>query len=310
MTDLSKYTIGWICAIDTKYTAARAFLDETHERPEAIPVHDNNAYTLGRIGKHNVVIAVLPDGEYGLSTAEVVAQRMLGSFPNVRVGLMVGIGGGAPIQRPGHDIRLGDVVVSSPRDGHTGVLQYDFGKTIQDQGFKITRSLNLPPDVLRAAVTELRVTFEEEGSSLPEAIDVALSKKPKLRRKSERGEDDDNPAVFYGLIASANQLMKDANVRDRGICDYSDSHKNKQWQGYAAMAAAAYAKALLSIVLPTKIENEKRLSDIVESGLQGVVDATARMSRRVDDEVLNHLTMAKGAAYNSGDDQHSSWYQG
>ncbi|KAI8204490.1 hypothetical protein KHU50_002837 [Colletotrichum sp. SAR 10_65] len=272
MTDLSRYTIGWICAIDTEYTAARAFLDETHERPEAIPVHDNNAYTLGRIGKHNVVIVVLPDGEYGLSTAGIVAQRMLGSFPNVRVGLMVGIGGGAPIQRPGHDIRLGDVVVSSPRDGHTGVLQYDFGKTIQDQGFKITRSLNLPPDVLRAAVTELRVTFEEEGSSLPEAIHVALSKKPKLRRK--------------------------------GICDYSDSHKNKQWQGYAAMAAAAYAKALLSIVLPTKIENEKRLSDIVESGLQGVVDATARMSRRVDDEVLNHLTMAKGAAYDSGDDQH------
>jgi hypothetical protein len=31
----------------------------------------------------------------------------------------------------------------------------------------------------------------------------------------------------------------------RGICDYSDSHKNKEWQGYAAMAAAAYAKDLL-----------------------------------------------------------------
>jgi hypothetical protein len=31
----------------------------------------------------------------------------------------------------------------------------------------------------------------------------------------------------------------------RGICDYSDSHKNKDWQGYAAMAAAAYAKDLL-----------------------------------------------------------------
>ncbi|KAH0425835.1 g-protein beta wd-40 repeats containing [Colletotrichum camelliae] len=366
MTDLSRYTVGWICAIDTEYTAARAFLDETHEPPEAIPVHDHNAYTLGRIGKHNVVVAVLPDGEYGLSTAGVVAQRMLGSFPNVRVGLMVGIGGGAPSQRTGTDIRLGDVVVSSPRDGHTGVLQYDFGKTIQDQEFKITRSLNLPPDVLRAAVTELRVTFEEEGSNLPEAIDVALSKKPRLRRKygrpppetdtlflshvihdptnpietpepdllvsrPERGEDDDNPAIFYGLIASANQLMKDANVRDkyaaeknvlcfemeaaglmnhfpclviRGICDYSDSHKNKQWQGYAAMTAAAYTKALLSIVLPTKVENEKRLAEIVETGLQDVVDVVAGMSRRVDNKVLNHLPVAKGAVYDSRDNQH------
>ena len=34
----------------------------------------------------------------------------------------------------------------------------------------------------------------------------------------------------------------------RGICDYSDSHKNKQWQGYAALTAAAYAKMLLSVV--------------------------------------------------------------
>ena len=34
----------------------------------------------------------------------------------------------------------------------------------------------------------------------------------------------------------------------RGICDYSDSHKTKQWQGYAALAAEAYAKILLTTV--------------------------------------------------------------
>lgn len=32
----------------------------------------------------------------------------------------------------------------------------------------------------------------------------------------------------------------------RGICDYSDSHKNKDWQAYAAAVAAVYAKELLS----------------------------------------------------------------
>lgn len=31
----------------------------------------------------------------------------------------------------------------------------------------------------------------------------------------------------------------------RGICDYSDSHKNKEWQGYASMVATAFAKDLL-----------------------------------------------------------------
>ena len=28
-------------------------------------------------------------------------------------------------------------------------------------------------------------------------------------------EGDDDPAIFYGLIASANQVMKDATIRDR-----------------------------------------------------------------------------------------------
>ncbi|KAN0071991.1 Pfs, NACHT, and ankyrin domain protein, partial [Elaphomyces granulatus] len=83
------------------------------------------------------------------------------------------------------------------------------------------------------------------------------------------------PKIHYGLIASGNQVMKDGRTRDclaqehgilcfemeaaglmnqlpclviRGICDYSDSHKNKKWQGYAALTAAAYGKILLSIV--------------------------------------------------------------
>jgi hypothetical protein len=65
-------------------------------------------YTLGKVGKHNVVIAVLPDGEYDISSAASVARDMLHGFPNVRIGLMVDIGGGAP--SPKHDIRLGDIV--------------------------------------------------------------------------------------------------------------------------------------------------------------------------------------------------------
>ena len=32
----------------------------------------------------------------------------------------------------------------------------------------------------------------------------------------------------------------------RGIYDYSDTYKNKEWQGYAAMTAAAYTKVSLS----------------------------------------------------------------
>ncbi|KAK1841109.1 hypothetical protein CCHR01_16273 [Colletotrichum chrysophilum] len=270
------------------------------------PENSFNEYTLGEMGRHNVVIAVLPDAEYGLSTASAVARSMLISFPNVRAGLMVGIAGGAPLDLPGRDIRLGDIVVSSPRDGHGGVLQYDFGKIIQGQPLQPTRFLNQPPDVLRAAVAGLKAEIEEEGHNFDEEILKVFFKKPRLRAKysrpppetdklfhshivfnpdsatkvtedesfvyrAKRTDEEDDPAIFYGLIASANQLMKDAVKRDklaaekgilcfemesaglmnhfpclviRGVCDYSDTHKNKQWQGYAAMTAAAYGKKL------------------------------------------------------------------
>jgi nucleoside phosphorylase len=109
-----------------------------------------------------------------------------------------------------------------------------------------------------------------------------------LRR--DREKDEDNPAIHHGVIASANQLMKDATIRDtiakekgvmcfemeaaglmnhfpclvvRGICDYSDSHKNKQWQGYAAMTAAAYAKDLLNRMVPSRVQQEDRIAKVL-----------------------------------------------
>ena len=142
------------------------------------PPNDNNDYTLGKFGRHNVVIAVLPDGEYGTSSAASIARDMLHSFPNVRIGLMVGIGGSAP--SPKHDIHLGDIVVSAPRDGSGGVFQYDFGKTIQNQSFGTTGFLNQPPMVLRTAVNGLKAQYENEGHRIEEAINSILEKKPRL----------------------------------------------------------------------------------------------------------------------------------
>jgi nucleoside phosphorylase len=120
MSNPNDYTVGWICAISTEYVAAQVFFDEKHKGPEHVFTNDNNNYTLGKVDRHNVVIAVLPDGEYGTSSAAIIARDMLHSFPNIRIGLMVGIGGGAPSQK--HDIRLGDIVVSAPRDGKGGVF--------------------------------------------------------------------------------------------------------------------------------------------------------------------------------------------
>jgi nucleoside phosphorylase len=105
MSNARDYNVGWICAISTEYVAAKEFLDEKHEGPDHVSSNDNNEYTLGKLGKHNVVIAVLPDGEYGIASAAIVARDMLHSFPNIRIGLMVGIGGGAPSLKHDHPSR-------------------------------------------------------------------------------------------------------------------------------------------------------------------------------------------------------------
>jgi nucleoside phosphorylase len=327
MPDPDSYTVGWICAIKTELVAALQFLDEKHDAPDHVPVNDNNVYTLGRIGKHNVVIAKMPSGQYGLVNAATVARDMVRSFPHVRIGLMVGIGGGAPSR---HDVRLGDVVVSSPGPGSGGVFQYDYGKTIQDQSFTITGHLNQPPQFMLAAIDVLSAEYDSDGHSLDETIEAILKSKPRLKKnysrpdirtdrlfkssykhpddtkdcetacadatsnlipREERSEIDHDPMIHHGVIASANQLMKDASIRDklsaesnvlcfemeaaglmnhfpclviRGICDYSDTHKNKQWQGYAAMTAAAYAKDLLDKIAPNKVEAHRKLSEVIE----------------------------------------------
>ncbi|KAF4438373.1 hypothetical protein F53441_12819, partial [Fusarium austroafricanum] len=172
MSNPQKYTVGWICAVTTEFVAARAFFDEKHDQLETIADNDNNNYALGKIGKHNVAMAVLPKSEYGTTSAATVARDMLRSFPNIRFGLMVGIGGGAPSAK--HDIRLGDVVVSARSNKKGGVFQYDYGKAIQEHAFVTTGSLNQPPQLLLTALSGLEAEYELEGHQLSAHIDRAL----------------------------------------------------------------------------------------------------------------------------------------
>jgi nucleoside phosphorylase len=295
-------------------------LDEEHEQLEQAD-SDENTYTLGRIGKHNVVMAVLPAGTYGKVNTAVRAIQLKATFPGIRFGLMVGVGGGVPDED--HDIRLGDVVVSQPGNNFGGVIQYDLGKA--GEGGRISRNnqLNQPPDVVLTALAALQAKHlrkrkledmmgyhmkmledndmdgsEYQGAEYDILFDAEyphVQKQPTCIKCDktqiiERGPRRSNiPIIHFGNIASGDQVMKDAATRDRiskelggvlcfemegaglmnsfrslnirGICDYSDSHKNKHWQDYAAAIAAAFAKDLLSEVSANKVVVEAPLSD-------------------------------------------------
>lgn len=103
-----------------------------------------------------------------------------------------------------------------------------------------------------------------------------------------------HPRIHYGPIGSSNALLKDPEIRDalrdkfgvraiemegsgiadgtwtaglgyiivRGISDYCDERKNDMWQGYAAVASAGYARALIeSFTVITDPMTQRQLDD-------------------------------------------------
>ncbi|KAK2593679.1 hypothetical protein QQS21_008622 [Conoideocrella luteorostrata] len=329
----SDFVVGWLCALSKEQTAATAMLERRHpDLPK--PPNDPNAYTLGSIGKHNIVIACLPEGEIGTNSAAKVATRMISTFPSIKFGLMVGIGGGIPSK-----VRLGDIVVSTPGAQHPGVVQWDLGKATEGGSFLRTGSLTSPPASLRTALTKLKTEHEMVGSKIPDYLKELEEKYPRLAAKYVRSESLEDPmtpggasdslgevCVHYGLIASGNQVIKDDAFRDRldkdlgghvlcveteaaglmndfpcivirGICDYADSHKNKDWQEHAAAMAAAFAKELLQYVQPSDVEGELSVQDLLKqvqydtsAAREDVAQIKSDLGRKEDLKILNWLT--------------------
>ncbi|OPB41681.1 hypothetical protein A0O28_0102400 [Trichoderma guizhouense] len=324
------YTVGWVCALPQEQTAAMAMLDERHESLSKPPT-DTNAYTLGSIGQHNIVIACLPKGHAGPNSAATVATQMVQTFSSIKIGLLVGIGGGIPPK-----VRLGDVVVSTPDGQFPGVVQWDLGKSLEGALGKLESKHELEgskiPDILeefgkaypQAAKQYLNSTSLKDVLFKPNYLHICGKRTEDIGEDDYLGEygasDDDNDdgeeedddeegciscdpsqivrrkhrsmRIHYGLIASSNTTIEDAEFRDRlnkelnkkllcvemeaaglmnsfpciairGICDYADSHKNKTWQKYAAAVATAFAKELLGCVQSSDVEGERPIRDIL-----------------------------------------------
>ncbi|KAJ0420674.1 hypothetical protein BJY00DRAFT_132266 [Aspergillus carlsbadensis] len=344
---LELFTIGWICALPLEAAVAREMLDENFGILQRQDRADPNIYTLGKVGDHHIVIACI-GGQYGTTSATIVASNMKRTFSgSLRIGLMIGIGGGIP--RGANDIRLGDIVVSYPTGTSSGVVQHDMGKISQAGRFTRTGFLNTPPRLLLAAVNLLRDGIHQANPLFLSSIDQLIQKNFQTRQKFSRPDDqhdrlfqpryehplsastcdtcpsewevtrprrDDNgPRVHYGIIASGNSVIKHAETREqiadetgaicvdmeaaglmmdfpcliiRGICDYADSHKNKKWQDYAALAAASYAKELLRYLPVGEVSHERPAAAKAFSVAGHPHEILDRALKRTFDQQDNH----------------------
>lgn len=292
-------TVAVICPLPIELDAVLAVFDDHPQVLEGLP------YYYGTISRHSAVAVCLP--KIGILPARDCGALLKDRFPSIQYRFLVGIAGGIPDKK--NDVRLGDVVIG------TYLNKYDAGKWVNGDLqpspllreapqellevipiFK-TRPQQRPDQLLEEQLETMRIRNPERRThwtypDVEEARDLLFTSSYICLTPSQDQCSCDptqiidrvnrqlqSPKVHFGLIASGDQVMKDAMKRDkvkktikddlrkdvlavemeaaalydlgymvvRGICDYADSHKNKKWQDYAAATAAACFKTLLCL---------------------------------------------------------------
>lgn len=148
------FKVAIICALPLEAENVQSVFDKCWEdegKQYGKAEGDQNAYTTGVIGRHNVVLAHMPG--MGNTSASAVAAGLRSSFVGIQLALVVGICGVVPVHATTKDeIVLGDIIIS------TTVIQYDFGRQYLN-GFerknKVEDSLGRTSPEIRAFVNKL-----------------------------------------------------------------------------------------------------------------------------------------------------------
>ncbi|KAL9591272.1 MAG: hypothetical protein Q9179_007890 [Wetmoreana sp. 5 TL-2023] len=116
------FEIAILCTLKTEFDAVEGLFDHFWEddRNYGKALGDTNAYSTGRIGEHDIILAFLP-GMGNVSSANV-ALSLRSSYTGIKLSLVVGVCGGFPFGMEEQEILLGDVVIS------TAIVQSDLGQ--------------------------------------------------------------------------------------------------------------------------------------------------------------------------------------
>lgn len=158
-------------------------------------------------------------------------------------------------------------------------------QTLQGIRKKLHRTIRENPEDLGPDADQL---FDpdyqhEDDEKLCESCCDPRRSKSRRERGPKAYRESDSPLIHYGTIGSGNSLVVGSKERThlyeefgticfemeaaalmeyhclviRGISDYSDSHKNKEWQPYAAATAASYAQELI-MGLPAPVHGVRK----------------------------------------------------
>ncbi|KAF1989816.1 purine and uridine phosphorylase [Aulographum hederae CBS 113979] len=159
----NEFEIAIICALSEEADAVKALFDVDWDldRPFGRATGDTNIYSTGRIGIHNVVLVHLAG--MGKINAASGSARILCSYENVRLGLVVGICGGVPTIKAKKEVEkevfLGDIVIS------TGVVQYDLVRKFPNKAVTkdtLEDALSRPNLEIRAFLQKIKGSTDQD----------------------------------------------------------------------------------------------------------------------------------------------------
>ncbi|KAI1171843.1 hypothetical protein F4777DRAFT_563920 [Nemania sp. FL0916] len=150
--------IAVICALPLEANAVLSVFDHHWDiQSFGNKEGDKNAYSVGKIGCHNVVLVHMPG--MGRTPAATVATSCRTSFPGIILALVVGICGAVPFYRPSTEIVLGDVVISDR------LVIYDFGRQFPDKFMRkeeMQDSARKPPELIRNFLSKIKVRMHRD----------------------------------------------------------------------------------------------------------------------------------------------------
>ncbi|KAL4925973.1 5'-methylthioadenosine/S-adenosylhomocysteine nucleosidase family protein [Aspergillus undulatus] len=186
-SDREQFSIAVFCALPKEADAVVELFDDIWTRgayDKAAP--DDNAYTVGRIGRHNVVLVHMAG--MGKGVACQAASSTKSSFPGVKLAFVVGICGAVPFGDGQSEVILGDVVIGS------SIVQYDLGRQYPDAFTTRARHEvhRRPPRKIQSVLSKLMSTRAREGlqASASQHLTI-LDEKLGLRGSSYPGSEQD-----------------------------------------------------------------------------------------------------------------------
>lgn len=175
---------------------------------------------------------------------------------------------------------------------------------MQKQDAQALREINRNLASSSAARPEPEVLFEAAYKHV--GLQTCKTCSSDSHQDAEPRDDDEEVVTHYGTIASGNQVIKHADVRDdlsakpggvlcfemeaaglmssfscpmvRAGCatTFANSHENQRWQVYATGMAAAYAKDVLSVIPSSIMETEEKIVDALSGQSTDVQDLPSK----------------------------------